>query len=528
MCKTSKRPVTCLITLLTTLLLHGFSLSGVQAQSGEDIAKGLLRALIDSRLEREGRHRDPRADLRPQQPRQLTPEMRQLRTLSASFAQEVDQLAALLQTEARRDHTLRHHLPDVIQFQASAAALRQQADRYKDHQPLMDSYRQLNADWLTLSHRLRGSQRLSPQAIRRLDRVGQLDAQYCALLGIEAQFDSRALVRAAHTLAAELRQLGTLLRYGVPHSAARAGLLNRIERLRFQADEFARLATEDRRLPVVIAEYELLHQEWMRVEVELDRFDNRELTRGVQRVATIHQEIHAYLRLEHGPDRRLVQHLIRDMDSTLVELFRNITLNELISLPGSRDITDAADTTYGTLQNLADVVQRDEPIQSVGEAWTYVSESWELLAFHLAPIRNPQARRRMEEVAGQLSALRQTIGVEVAWDHHEMVRRATAVEAVAGRIHRIVQRWHNASGIRNDHHTQQSRQLSECATELRRRIALRQPHDQIREECDEVIVLWQELRPHLAECDTHEKELLLRLSAGLTPDLIYVRSMLTN
>lgn len=103
-----------LMIVLTIVVVFGGFESHAQAQSGEDIAGGLLQALIESRLEKPNRNRGQLADVQPWQPQQLKAEMRQLRTLSAAYAQETDQLAALLQTESRRDHEFRHHLPDVI------------------------------------------------------------------------------------------------------------------------------------------------------------------------------------------------------------------------------------------------------------------------------------------------------------------------------------------------------------------------------------------------------------------------------
>jgi len=527
MMSTGKRSlIHSLFVALMTVSIAASGIGRVHAQSGEDLTKGLLRALIDSRVEKSRRKHGGRDPFRTPQPRLANQQLLQLRTISANYAQETSVLSAVLNTDVRRDYHVRQHLPAALQFEATATAVRHQTASGRNHEGLVDTYRQLNSEWLTLSHQLRNQHGLSSQTSAVLDRIGQLDGQYCALLNIQQQFDNRQLVRAADFLSSELRRLSEELQYGVPASATRTQLIRKLWSLQQQAGDFANLVSDSQRLDVVVQEYQRLYQSWSALTPDLDRYSKRSITRSVQRVVATQQRIHSLLRLDYGLDRRLVQHLVRDVDATLLELFQKITLSDLMELPDSDEVASAADTAYGTLQHLADVVNRNEPRQEIGEAWVYVDEAWGLLAYYLGTARNPQVQHHLEEISGQLAALQQTVGVTVAWDYREMVQRSASLETFADSISQAVQRWHRAAGIQDNHRAQEAQELVGHCHELEQLIIGRRTPAQIREECDHIVEAWQHLRPYLQECQTAERETLGRLAAGFTPELIHIRTSL--
>lgn len=513
---------------LLTVAIAASGISQVCAQSGEDIAKGLIRALIDSTLDKQRRRQIGQDPFLPAAPRAglTNPQRQQLRTVSATYAQEAAALSARLHADARRDFHLRPLLASVFSFEATAAAVRRQTSSAQNHAALMDSYRQLNASWLTLSHQLREQRGVSPQTVAVLDRIGQLDAQYCSVLGIHQQFDLRELSRTVGRLAAEIQHLSGSLRYDVPSSATRARIIRRLQQLSRRVDQFAIRILDNRRTNGIVAEYQQLYDSWNRLAVDLDRYDNHAVTRNVQAVALVHQRIHELLRLERVIDKRFVLHVIRDMDAAMIQLFQEITLADLMSLAHSDDVPPAADTAYGTLQHLADVVQRDESRQEIGDAWAYVNEAWELLDYYLLPVGNIHVRQHLEEVSGSLTALKQTIGVVVAWDRREMVQCASSLESLAQGIHQSVQSWHQTAGIRDPRRSREAQELTRHCHTLGQLILERRGMDKIREECDYVVQSWQNLRPYLRECQTAESESLQQLAGGFTPELVRIRMAL--
>ncbi len=507
------------IVALITVSLAATGISRVCAQDGDDIARELLRALIESRLDRVRPKRDP---FRPPPSTVVTEQVRQLRTISATLAQEASALSAVINTDAARDFHVRRHLPAVLQFEASTAALRHLTGTVARHQELADHFRQLNAEWLTLSYQLRNQHGVSPQSIAVMDRIARLDERYCALLGIEQQFDSRELVRTADLLSASLHHLQNTLRYGVPATATRARLIRQLQQLQRHADYFAGLAADGRQLDVVVHEYRRLYDTWVLLEADLDRYSDRSVTRNVQQVVAVHQSIHTLLRLEFGLDRRLVLHLIQDVETTMSELFQLVTLADLMNLPDGDELSDAADTAYGTLHHLHDVVSRGESREEIGEAWEYMSDSWDLVSYYLHPLQRPEVRSHLDEVAGELTALRETVSVSVVWDAREMLGRASTLESLAEAILESVRRWHRSAGIADARRLQDASELIEHCHELEQLILARRPPASLRAECDHIVQSWQQLRPYLRQCQTAERDTLEQLAGQFTPELVRI------
>ena len=197
----------------------------LNAQGGEDIAKGLLRALIESQLEKSQRRAGGSENLRPGR---VTPQMQELRPLTASYAQESATLSALLNTDARRSFEIRRHLQAAIQLQANATALSQRSARQTNHLAMLDEYRGLNSEWAALSHQLDQCRSLSAQARACMKRVSRLDAKYCSLLEIQEQFNKPHLTRQAYTLTAYLRDLVDGLSADLLLGAAHTGPPSRV------------------------------------------------------------------------------------------------------------------------------------------------------------------------------------------------------------------------------------------------------------------------------------------------------------
>lgn len=515
---------------LVTLLLTGPATSTSMAQRGEDIARGLLRALIESQLDKSDRRNNVAPDpFRPPSDRRSpTAQMQQLRPVIATYAQECAELSALLQTDGRRSYQVRGVIPEIIRLQASAAALRQTTDTQSDHRTVLDGYRTLNSDWSTASHQLEHCNGLSDQTRGKIRRLTELDAQYCAILSIQEQYDSLETVRAAYTLNADLRSLEDELRHMNSNPATRLNLESRIRRHRQEADHFGRLAGSRVQFQTIVTEYTDLYQSWSAVRAELTHFTDRHIVRDVQRIQQTHRTMHQLLRLEMRQDKQQVLQLIHGLQSGMTHLFQTITLEQLMTLPDADAVTSAADTSFGTLHNLDDIVHRDGPIQEVAEAWLYADESWSLLAYYLEPIRDLETQRRIREVGSTLDALRHTIGVSVSFDRHALIRIASSMEASAVGLQTAIRRWQTHPGNHDRSLQAQAATLVERCHQLETSLISRRPPDELRRKCDEIIVTWQQIRPELRDCNTDERESINQIVNAMTPEMIRMRTMLNE
>lgn len=508
--------------------------SACHAQRGEDIAKGLLRALIESQLDKSRRRQDPRDNLRPPNGRgvpiqpQPTRQIQQLRPITASLSQESSTLVALLQTDARRSPAARTLLPDAIRLQANASALNQRVGSQHNHVLVADGFRSFNNDWATLSHQLGECNGLGSQSRACLKRIAGLDQQYCSILEIQEQFNSRELVRAAYTLTNYNRDLiddvKDMYRAGSKHRQ----LLRDMGRYSQKAEYFANLVSQGTTYQTVVSAFQDSYSSWTKIEPRLAEYSSHGLVRTMRRIQDSNREIHGLLRLQMGLDRNLVVQLVHTIDHEVTEVFRAITLEELISLPDGRAIPDAADAVYGTIQNLDDLVHRDQSPQEIGEAWVYADEAWKEFQYYLTGVKNPKAAAGLRSIGDSMKSLKRTLGVTVAYDRDVLVKSASSLEFLTSQLARTVQQWQRRPGSHNRQLQNQIRQMEATLHNIEQSLIAGQGVAGHRAECNQAIALWQEIRPELQKCETPERAELDHIAGRITAEGIKLHTMLAE
>ncbi|MEQ9408542.1 MAG: hypothetical protein RIK87_12480 [Fuerstiella sp.] len=521
-----------LVAAIVAGLMVSVPVSSCRAQSGEDLAKGLLRALIESQLEksrRKGNLSDPFQNPNTpenRRPQRTTPEMQQLRPIAATFAQESAALTALLSTDARRHFEARQLYSDSIGLQAAAAALNQQVAAQSSHLAVLDGFRELNSRWTTLHHQLQQSKVISNQTRSAMKRLADLDTQYTAILQIQEQFDSAQLIREAYSLSTYLRTLVDDVRDASYRTNVDKSVVRNLGRVSQKAEYFAGLVSSGMQYRTIRAEYQDLYKLWQAVEQELTGVSGHAIARGMRRVQDSHRAIHELLRLEMGIDRNLVLHLVHEINHELTGLFATITLEQLMLLPERDAVASAADAVLGNVQNLDDLVHRNESTQAIAEAWIYADEAWNVLAYYLEPVRNPDAQATLQSVARTMDALKRTMGITVSFDRNALVQSASTLENLAVQLSANIRRWHGHPGSHNRALPNMAQNLVAQCHSLEQALAAGRDPAVCRKECDQAVKQWQQIRPELDKCDTDEREAIRHITASFTPELIRLRTML--
>ncbi len=522
--------------VIVALAMAAQLLGPIQSLKADDktkeIAKSLLRGLIESQLERQERESfvpgrpAPPVHVPIPQPQRATPEMLQLRQLLASISLESDTLLAQLTNDSRRSLEARSLQPSAIQFQAAVAAVQQKAQRENNHLGLQFSVQTLSQSWRSLAHDLREVRGISQPTRESADRLGKLEAQLCKVLGIGESYNTRELVRSADLLAADLKTLIDELAFVNIQGGLRNGLTNRLRRVHDQSTVFANLAASGANYQNVVIEYQTLFAAWNAIRPELDQFSIRSIVTPVTRIQQTHRSIHQLLRLEFGPDYAMVQRLATNLDAEISALFRAVTLEHIMSLPDSRSLQANADALSGTSQNLVDVITRRDSLQDIGEAWVYLDEQWNLFEFYLQPVAAPEVRRRVEGVSQSINAVKTAIGIQVSFDPMTIRQQTAELASLADHLNTTVRRWTARTGQQNVALTQKVAQLQIKCDELANLSTGRRTIGQIRDACDAVIVIWQDVRPILDSCQTSERDSIEQTIDQFIPALVKLRTML--
>ncbi|MBL8818349.1 MAG: hypothetical protein JNL58_20145 [Planctomyces sp.] len=491
---------------------------------GKEVVKDLLRSLIESQLERDGLRNPNRPQ--PQPPGvPATAEMQQLKVISASLAQETTNLSALLNADGRRSPEIRQVLPDVLRVQTTAVALKQRTELERDHRNMAENFRGFSRDWAAISFRLQACSGLSPQSRQTTDRIGQLNTQFSQLLGIQDQFDNRELVRTADMLVADLRVLVDEVSYSGAASGNRGRLVSSLRRHQERSVQFANLAAAGTSFRIVVSEYQTLYEDWQKIRPETEQITSRTVSRTVARIQETHRGLHRSLRLNIGVDPTLSIRLADQLQRELTDLNRSITLEQIMTVAEPRSVAISADALSGNAANLHDVLSRREDLQTTAEAWFYLDEAWRIFSYHVESISAPETRRRLEGVSQSMDSLRSSLGITVAFDAREISAKAASIQVLAERIQTDVLRWLSRPGQQDVTLRRLVDQFEDRCAELAATNTNRRNQPVMLAKCDEMIVLWQQIRPLLQKCSTDERESLERSADTLTPELVRMRMM---
>ncbi|MCP4174405.1 MAG: hypothetical protein GY758_26945 [Fuerstiella sp.] len=293
-----------------------------------------------------------------------------------------------------------------------------------------------------------------------------------------------------------------------------------------EADYFAQLVSRGVQFKKAVTEYRQLYRSWQSVEEELEGYSGNSMARTMRRIRESHQTIHELLRLEIGIDRNLVLHLIHEIDDDLTGLFKSITLDEMMALPDADALTEAADAVYGNVQNLDDLVHREESPQAIAEAWVYADEAWEVFAFYVAPSLNAQTQVSLRSIGQAMQSLKHTMGINVSFDRNALVRSASSLENMGEHLVTAIRRWQTHPGNHNRNLVAQTQELVDHCHHLEQSLAAGRNAANHRQECDEIVTVWQKIRPELKKCDTDERETINHIIGAFTPELIRLRTML--
>lgn len=522
--------------LVATLVACHFTATGiesVEAQKGDEVVRGLLRALIESQLEKSNRREvaPPPARLGPGRnntpPDRLSPRVNQLRPIASSFAQEATTLRALLQTDAARDFHVRNHLGDAMRLQATASAVQQRTAMARTDDSVRNSFQSLNTAWTSLAHELSTCNGLRNQTTACIGRLNRLDQQYCAILGIQTGFDRQQVIQTSYALSAYCRDLLESLQVGSRPSGRNRILQRKLGHLCEEVDYFAGLVSDNVQFQTAVVEYTQLYGEWKQLEGQLNQQASPTVTRGIRRIREAHRTLHNLLRMTMTVDPEYVHELVHELEERQRLLFQTITLEQLMVLPDSELVSLTANELAGSIENMDQLIVRKRGIAELAEAFGFIDNAWNRLAFYLEPIREPQTLATLAATHDAVKTIQVALGVTIEFDRTALLNMASSLEQLSDTLERTLIQWQRRPGTHDRSLVSKAHQMSALFHEIEQALAVNRSVINTGQ-CDQAIQLWQEIRPTLKTCTTIEQEQFQHIVNTMTPELIRFRTLLSQ
>lgn len=516
------RLVTGIVLMSATI---GALLIPVEPLSADDktrqIVGGILRILVESQL-REQQGSDP-PQLRPGRPAgRATPELIRVRELLQSFRQESITLSTLLQRESSRNSGLVTFVGEGVKLQARADALAQRSHAVPDHRFIIQEVQRLDRDWRPFSYRLQQVPNLSPPCRTCIGLLEQYDASLCEVLSIEPQIDRRELQQKSQALVVYLHGLSDDIDYELRRSSSRNELMLKTSQAHQAAVGFSDAVAIGRPYKVLVQEYQTFLRRWNPLVRELCAFESRFIERTVLRIQNVDQSVHELLWVPRGLDRELLIQLTRGVTAEVDRIFDFVTLSLLIELPNHEDVPSAASDFHGICQHFADCVEREESVDELVDAYSYLPSAWVSFSRHFRQVSHDGIRHSLAEIEERLVALREPLGIPGGFDGSRARERAGAIERLADHLHADVESW-----LRGEPAFAAERKeiLAHCAhfrtasRQLHAALVQDVPETELRGHCASLYSEWELVHRLIADCEApgrhHLNDLLIQISLEL-------------
>lgn len=522
---------TALVVTIVACHLSTTGIDSAKAQKGDDVVKGLLRALIESQLEKSNRREvaPPPAQFNPGRnntpPGRLSPRVNQLRPIASSFAQEANTLRALLQTDAARNFLVRHHLGDAIRLQATASAVQQRTAMARSEESVRESFQGLNTAWTSLAHELSTCDGLRSQTKACIQRLNRLDQQYCGILGIQTGFERQRVIQTSYALSAYCRDLLESMQVGARPTGRNRILQRKLAHLCEEVDYFAGLVSDNVQFQTVAVEYTQLYAEWKQLESQLDQQANPSVTRGIRRIREAHRTLHNLLRMTMTVDPEYIHELVHQLEERQRHLYQSITLEQLMLLPDSELVSMTASELDGAIENMDQLILRKRSISELADAFGFIDSAWNRLAFYLAPIREPQTLTHLTSTHDAVKTIQVALGITIEFDRTTLLNMASSLEQLSDTLERTLIQWQRRPGNHDQSLVSKAHQMAAAFHEIEQTLAVNRSVVDAGQ-CDQAIQLWQEIRPALKTCTTIEQEQFQHIANTMTPELIRFRTLL--
>jgi len=508
----------------------------VHAQQGAEILDGLLKDLLQSKVDRRN---EPRREMhhpllvpgersaRQVAPDRVPPVVLKASGFYGSFAQESQRLARLLRQDARKVPGVNSQLADILKLQTRAQLMSDSFSTPQKEDFILGNISALDRDWRSASYQLNQLPGLAPACKQSIARLDGLNKQCCGLFDMQPQLNRRELVRLADSLAAELHHLERDVESEVRSRPRARQLLMQLRRAESRAKLLGDSIADGDTLESIVPEYQQLLSEWNTLSNTLDGFNDRHIDRTVEQIHEVNRAIQQNLWLPIGVDRTHIKHLAISARDKIKALGDTFSLTMLAELPDSFEILKAAKVLNTETIHLCEEIETNGSTDALVTHWTELDTAWRAFEQHTAPIDSPRIRTLRQQVGGHVDAMRQALGIRLVFDRREVICAVAELEGIAEQAQHHIGQWQRRPGAQLDAGLiRAAKKMISDVHHLHEEATGSASREHLARDCQTLAQNWSTLRPMLMACRTADQRTLRRVSDDATAKLIQLQVLL--
>lgn len=441
---------------------------------------------------------------------------------------ESGRLYASLDADYRRNLSLRPLLSDLQKLRGLANLVNQDMTAGVALESIVPDFRQIDADWRLLSHRLAQSNGLSSATLQSIDRIDRLDQQVGKLFQVEPSLDRRALQQQLGILDSSLYNMSDELRRDASPKVSM--MVSDTRKLQQQVARIDELVIDNYPYERIVSEYNRFERAWAVMLGQVTTISNPYVERSVRRIIEADNLIHELLWIENTTSRAQLKQtadaLIRDVD----EFYNRTPLKLLLTFKNATGTLQTADNFYGTIQNFKDNLDRNESDQELIESYRYVEEYGTVFVRTFSALKSQAAIVVLREIEDGMAALRAELnlgGTVSQVDTRELIPIAASLDNLAYQMEFDIRAWMNkARPTYRAEVTAASAAFMNRTQKLHNMLDSEPTLQELQRETESLYLEWKTVYGFLSRCTTEERVNLSQFASEIRRDLTDLNSSL--
>ncbi len=519
-----RRPLAALLAV--TFVVGG--LSSARAQDNrQQIIDELLRNLIQ--IEQDKISNQSLTSPAPSTINPATLPVKDPRALNAAlkeFSTACADLAMSLYNDINRVSGVRPLLTDVYRLRARSSVLADKTVSGDEWKTLMEDISSIDRDWRVLSFKLAQVPDLSQSQTRLMARLDKSTETIGGLLKASPQVNYFELSQTLSALNVDIANLIDDIEIELGNSDSTRGLLIEAGKLQQQVRLIGTLVRDQSTHSRIVEEYGRFTKLWEPLIIRLQRLGNRYVDRNVRRIGESTRKLQELLWLPHEVDRQNLLYVTSLLKKDVDEFFSRTPLKLLIALPNSQYVLATADQFYGVCENFTDLVERNQNMAELVDAFRYIEETEEEFSRIFKPIRSQAALTVLTAIDRHVGELRNELVLNKSFDRSRATQLAASLANLSENLNLDTRIWLNRTQPNyRDKALQATARFAQLSGEFHRQILSGANGTQLATLSNQLYETWREVHGYISLSTNEDRIRLARLAAEIGPAIIELRTL---
>lgn len=457
-------------------------------------------------------------------------DIKTLRSLIRSFSDNLAQLTYALNEQIGQVPGLRQSYNDALRLSGTSLNIYKHSDKHGMDPLLHDQLIQLDADWRELAYRLESVKGLPEESLDLVKVINDADLRMRKMIGIQPQLDRRQLYLKAAGLAADLENLQEDVASELGTSQETQVYRRSLSRLRQIVLNLITVIRDDKSdASVIVEEYKQFEALWPPLLAKLRTEEDRYIERGLRRVSAMAGEVHKLLLLPQKVDQTQCGYLAAALKRDIDEFFERTPLMLVMNLPKSKSALATAEQLYSACAQFTETLDRGgQESSQILAAFQKIETAERAFIDVYRDVDSDKALAVLNRIHRSIEALRASLHLQHDdFDSHAAGGLAASIQNFAEQIEATSKRW-----LQEDRQSfaedclQEVANMSDRAAQLHNDIDRGKPQDELKPQMAELYDTWRRVYDYIIKCQTEDRPRLGRISAGLTPALVELRTMI--